>query len=67
MATPRYDRTLTSGEAKALIGPMFGLSLEDDFELVIFVHSPSSDSGSAWTTAGDGWAIVDRARRALAE
>jgi hypothetical protein len=39
MSVARCDRTLTDGEVRALVGPMFGLSLEDDFDVTIIVES----------------------------
>ena len=64
MSVPRFDRTLTDGEVKAMAGPMFGLTPDDDFEVTIIVEARHNGvvHEAAQTTAED-FGMIERACR----
>lgn len=68
MSVPRFDRTLTNGEVKAMIGPMCGLSLGDDFDVTIIVEGRHNGElhESIFSTTDD-MGMVERASGVCAD
>jgi hypothetical protein len=54
VSVPRCDRTVTDGELRALLGPMFALGDDDAFDVAVVVSSPQGGqmAVAVRTTAG---------------
>lgn len=62
MSVPHFDRTLTDAEMKALIGPAFGLGLDDDFDITVIIEARhGEDVYESVASTTDDMGMVERA------